>query len=302
MAVWFPRRSLFGIAIGAALTTRRRARAGERDAGTSFDAIDLTLERVPGLARRALVLVPKNVAAGERLPVLVLLHGLGETTSEALGIRAWVDRYGLLTSHDRLAEPPVSAASRRRDLPEERARAINDELRAAPYDGRTVIVCPFTPNVWRTPDPRRTLDRYAAWIGDDLLPAVRSRTPATDAPLRTGIDGCSLGGFVGLEVFLRRPENFGVWGGVQSAFGEAQAPAFASRIAEAVERVGPRHLHVETSLGDAFYRANTALARELEKRRIAHTFSALPGPHDQPWLREAGTLEMLLWQDRALRK
>ena len=32
---------------------------------------------------------------------------------------------------------------------------------------------------------------------------------------------------------------------------------------------------------------------------IANDLQILPGPHDQPWLRESGALEMLLWHDRS---
>jgi predicted esterase len=269
-----------------------------REAG--FELLDLTLGGAGDLARRAFVLVPRDAAKGARLPLLILLHGLGETTSEDAGVRAWVDRYGLVSCHARLAHPPVTPVTNRGDLTADRARAINTELAAHPYDGQIVLACPFTPNVWRTPNPRRALDRYADWIADALLPELRAKTPAHPSPARTGFDGCSLGGFVGLEVFLRKPELFGAWGGVQSAFAEAAAPAFATRLAAALERAGPRRLHIETSTGDPFFKANVALARELERRGISHDRAVLPGPHDQPFLREAGTLEMLLWHHRAL--
>jgi enterochelin esterase-like enzyme len=176
---------------------------------------------------------------------------------------------------------------------------MNDELEKRPYDGKAVLVCPFTPNVWRLPEPRKALDRYADWIATILLPAVRSQTHADDSPDATAIDGCSLGGFIGIEVFLRRPELFSAWGGVQSAIREAASSSYANRIAAAFEKAGPRRLHVETSRGDPFRAANVALSRELEKRKIAHDLVVLPGPHDQPFLREIGTLEMLLWHDRA---
>jgi hypothetical protein len=100
---------------------------------------------------------------------------------------------------------------------------MSDALRARPFDGRIVFVCPFTPNVWRLTDTSRGLDRLAAWMEDVLLPEVRAKTPAETLPAHTGIDGCSLGGFVGLELFLRRPGLFGAWGGVQSALKEASA-------------------------------------------------------------------------------
>ncbi|HVY44627.1 MAG TPA: hypothetical protein VHB21_02060, partial [Minicystis sp.] len=111
------------------------------------------------------------------------------------------------------------------------------------------------------------------------------------------LDGCSLGGYVGLEVFLRRPDAFVAWGGVQSAFGAHRAPAYGAALASAVARA-PRPLHVETSEGDPFHDANVALAKELARRGVPHELSVLPGPHDQPWLREAGTVDMLFWHDR----
>jgi len=295
------RRSVLGLgALALPLSTRISRAATEGAAADRFDLYDWKLEGSADLSKRAIVLVPRDVPAGTRIAQLVLLHGLGETSDETLGARAWIDRYGLLTSHARLSRPPVLPESKRRDLTSEHAAEINDELRTRPFDGRMVLVCPFTPNVWRLPNSAGALDRLAAWVAEVLLPEVRAKTPAAPSPERTGIDGCSLGGFVALEIFLRKPALFGAWGGVQAALREASAPKWADRIGEAVKIAGPRHLHIETSRGDPFFAANAALSRELEKRRVRHDFAVLPGPHDQPWLREAGTLEMLLWHDRAL--
>jgi hypothetical protein len=301
MSIRLHRRHWLGLGLSA-FPPRRALFAPSNDGVPegAFDVLDWKLEGSRDLARRATVLVPRDLPAGARVPLLVLLHGLGETKSEDAGVRAWIDRYGLLTSHARLSHPPIAPETKRGDLTSERARAINDDLAGRPYDGKLVLACPFTPNVWQKADPRQALDRYAAWVADVLIPEVRSRTPADGSPARTGIDGCSLGGFIGLEVFLRRPEQFAAWGGVQSAINEGAAPAIANRLAAAVASAGPRRLHVETSTGDAFYRANLALSRELKKKGVPHDFVALPGPHDQPFLREAGTLEMLLWHDRAL--
>jgi iron(III)-salmochelin esterase len=272
------------------------------DAGSDrFELSDWKLEGSADLSRRAVVLVPRDVPEGTRIPSLVLLHGLGETSDETLGVRAWIDRYGLLSSLARLSRPPITPESKRGDLTSEHAREISDALRAKPFDGRLVLVCPFTPNVWRLPQAGNALDRLAAWVTDVLLPTVRAKTPADPSPHRTGIDGCSLGGFVALEVFLRKPSSFGAWGGVQAALREASASRWADRIGAALKTAGPRRFHIETSRGDPFFAANAALSRELERRAIRHDFAVLPGPHDQPWLREVGTLEMLLWHDRALR-
>ena len=53
-----------------------------------------------------------------------------------------------------------------------------------------------------------------------------------------------------------------------------------------------------TSSADPFLAGNQALAAALRKKGVACDLRVLPGPHDQPWLREAGTIEMLLWHDR----
>jgi len=224
------------------------------------------------------------------------LHGLGETVDERLGVRAWLDRYGLQSALARLRCPPVSRTSHRDDWGDGIAR-VNVELAAQPYRG-LVVACPFTPNVQRQDDPRAALDAYAGWIADIVVPRARLEAPVLGDAAHTHLDGCSLGGFVGLEVFLRRPEAFGQWGGVQAALSRAHAPGYADRLAATIARTGPRPLHLETSEGDPFRAANEALAAALTSRGVPNELLVLPGPHDQPWLRESGTLEMLLWHDR----
>jgi acetyl esterase/lipase len=75
---------------------------------------------------------------------------------------------------------------------------------------------------------------------------------------------------------------------------------YARRIAEASARLGPRRVHVTTSSFDPFRDAAKRLAQRLEERGVDVTFTLAEGPHDQTFLREAGTLELLLFQARAL--
>jgi enterochelin esterase-like enzyme len=156
------------------------------------------------------------------------------------------------------------------------------------------------------PDPHKggnaatTLDALAEWIVESVVPRAQVEAPVVPDPAKTAIGGCSLGGYAGLEVFLRRPESFAGFAGVQSAIGEAGAPAYADRIARAIARVGPRKLLLESSSLDPYRAANERLAAELKTRKLAADLRVPPGPHDQPWLREAGTIELLLWLDRAL--
>jgi len=263
---------------------------------------DLVLEGDKRIARRALVLAPTHVPAGTQLPVLVLLHGLGETGNERLGIHAWGDRYGLVRCYERLRRPPVQKLfPKQRWFSDEHLSRINAELEARPLRG-LVLVCPVTPNPHKVGPAARTLDRYADWIEDTLLPAVRKKVSCLEGAENTGLDGCSLGGYVGMEVFLRKPKLFGTFGGVQSAFNVPAAHRYAKRIAEIVAEVGPRAVHMETSSQDPFRKANQALVTKLTELGVPAKLSLIPGPHNQPWLREVGTLEMLHWHDRHLGK
>lgn len=248
-------------------------------------------------ARKALVLTPRRPPPKGGYPTLVLFHGLAETTNPELGLRAWADRYGLVAADERLRRGSVAAPTPNRYLTEARAAAIDAELRTRPYRG-FVVVCPFTPNVYEGGATIMALDRYASWVTDALLPAVRRAAPVRPDPMSTRVDGCSLGGYVALEVFLRKPEFFGAVGGVQSAYGERMALVYARRLRETLGRVGPRAIHIETSVWDPSLKAHRILNDELRRAGVDSDLTVLPGGHDQNFLREVGALEMLLWHDR----
>ena len=286
------RRSFLSAA--AATLVGRRARADAPKSGATPD-LDIRDIRVEGdLSRRFVLCVPTHLAKHERVPLLVLLHGLNETQEERMGAFAWIERYGLGTAYERLRRAPVARTSTAPLWTDERVAEINAELAKRPFRGM-VLACPYMPDL-QISSPSE-LDRYAKWITDVVVPRAHKEAPTLTDAKYTGLDGCSLGGHFGLEVFLRRPEAFGAWGGVQTAIGEASAQEYARRLAEVLAKVGPKDIHVETSTNDAFRRGNEAFSASLAKRGVPHEFRMVPGPHDQAWLRESGTLEMLLWHD-----
>jgi enterochelin esterase-like enzyme len=261
---------------------------------------DLVLDGDKKLARRSLLLVPKHVPPGRKLPMLVLLHGLGETGNEMLGIHAWGDRYGLVRAYERLCRPPVERLYPKQSwFSDDHIARVNRSLARRPFGG-VVLVCPVTPNPYKLQPAARTLDRYADWIEQTLLPAVRERAPVSDGARHTGLDGCSLGGYVGVEVFLRKPHLFGSFGGVQSAFSAPAALSYAERIAKALADIGPRPIRLGSSGSDPYAAANRAFAKKLDELGVPNELSIPPGPHNQPWLKEVGTLDMLLWHERKL--
>jgi enterochelin esterase-like enzyme len=233
---------------------------------------ELETREVPidGTVSKLFVLgMPRHLAPFERVPLLVLLHGLGETGDARTGAWAWFERYGLGTAYDALCDSPS-------------------------FRG-LVLVCPYMPNL-AIADPR-AFDAYASWIVDTVLPAARREAPVIDSPRATYLGGCSLGGHFSLEVLLRRPEAFGAWAGVQTAISEAAAASYAQRLADALGRVGSRELLVETSSEDPFRHGSEALSRALTRLGHTNRFIELPGPHDQAWLRRSGTRTMLAWFD-----
>lgn len=270
----------------------------------SLTLLDLAVEGPRDFGRRFTLFVPNHLAAGERVPLLVLLHGLGEVGDPRLGVYAWHERYGLGSAYDRLRTPPIARTGARPDIRDDQLAAINSTLAAQPFRG-LCIACPYTPNLARMPSPASAHEDYAAWLTEVVIPRARKEAPVLPDAAHTALDGCSMGGPIGLEVLLRRPDHFAAWGSVQSAFGVPRAKALAERLAAAAPRMArvpgkapSPAIHLETSSGDPFHESNLLLSRELGKLGIAHDLLDLPGPHDQPWLREAGTLSMLLWHDR----
>ena len=88
---------------------------------------------------------------------------------------------------------------------------------------------------------------------------------------------------------------------MQGAATAVRLGLYADKLAAALGKVVRTSVHIETSEADPFRETNTALAALLTKKGVANDFVVLPGLHDQVFLREAGTIEMLLWHDRRLR-
>ncbi len=248
-------------------------------------------------ASRFDLLIPKHLAKDARVRLLVALHGLGESHDPELGAKAWVDRYGLASSYLRLMSPPITKTAKRGDWTDERLAEVNASLKKRPFAGMA-IACPFTPSFKDVADRAKVLREYGEWLVQDVVPLARKEAPCAAGPANTAIDGCSMGGPFALDVFLAHPDVFGAVGTVQGAFGPQRAPKYAESIADAVTKHGARSVHLLSSEGDKFKDSAKALGAELTKRSVTNQVRIIPGPHDQPWLREAGTIEMLLFHDR----
>jgi enterochelin esterase-like enzyme len=258
-----------------------------------------TLEWDLGQGNRAVVLVPAWGGADARYPVLVALHGRGEAVKgPERGAWGWARDYALVRAIERVCAPPLTAADLEGFADEARLARQNRSLAERPFGG-LVVVCPWVPDLDLKSDV--ALREYAAFVTGVLLPRVRRETPALQAPAATGIDGVSLGGAVALRVGLGRPEAFGAVGALQPAILN-DPPAEWVEIAKAARARNPQlKLRLLTSTEDYYRGAVERASAALQKADVAHELAVVPGPHDYPFNRGPGAVELLLFHDRALR-
>jgi hypothetical protein len=275
------------IALGLALGTRR---AEAKDADLDEDLRNLRLFDLTEQGRRFVLIVPKYQNPDQRIPLAVLLHGLGETGDARLGAYAFVEKYGLGSAWQRMKRDPIERTTKRGEWTDERLAEVNAELAARPFRGMA-LACPHMP----MPEGPPFHDAYSKWIEQALIPRCRKEARVIEDAEHTYLAGVSLGGYVSLEVMTRIPHVFGAWAGVQSAFAAGAAPGYAEKLARDGKK---RDYLILTSREDRFKNVSESLDAAMTAKKLPHTFRVIPGPHDQPWLQEAGTIEMLLWLDR----
>jgi predicted esterase len=266
--------------------------------GANFSIHDIKVSGSRRIGQRFTLLLPRHPTA-KPLRLLVALHGLGETHSQRIGARAWIDRYGLGTCYGRLLAPPVKAlGSRSRHWTSEQLNRINLALKQRAFRGFAVL-CPFTPNVYRLPR-KKALDDYASWLSDEVLPRARREANISHKAKDTHLCGCSLGGYVGLEVLLRKSTTFGAFSSLQGALGRHRIARYSKSLAALSKQHGPRPFLLASSSADPFLDVNRQLYNKLRKQHLDAELYIGKGPHNQPYLRDHGTLQLLLWHDRQM--
>jgi hypothetical protein len=246
------------------------------------------------------VLVPERLPS-DRFPVLIAMHGRGETLKgPERGARGWVDDYALLRALRRLARPPLAEGDFEGFVEQARLAEVNMALGHAPYAG-LVVACPYTPDVLGREEPFSQAPLLANFLIDVLLRKLRSDTPAIATPEATGIDGVSLGGRCAIAVGLHRPEEFGAVAGVQAAFDPENTSDFVARAERALAKNPRLRLRLLTSSEDYYLPVMRRFHAALDRKGIRHDFLVVPGPHDYAFNRGPGSIEMLIFHDRVLR-
>jgi enterochelin esterase-like enzyme len=269
----------------------------------SFSEKELEFEGSAVGPEKALAIVPRWGEPGEKFPVLVALHGRGESVRGMdVGARGWLRYYDLGKTIERLRSPPLTREDLKGFADETRLARINASLAERPFRG-LVVVCPWVPDLVNERD-RLNLDAplpFGRFVVESLLPRTLEETPALGDPAATGIDGVSLGGRVALVVGFAHADRFGAVAALQPAIQESEPPAIARRAREAVGDARRLKLRIVTSDQDYFRGAIGGLHLALNAEGIEHEHLVLPGPHDYAFNRGPGGFEMLLWHDRVLR-
>ena len=247
---------------------------------------------------RAVVVVPSWTKPDERLPVLIALHGRGEANKgPALGVMGWPRDYALLRAIERLCAPPLTGVDYEGFFDPARLADTNTSLASNPFKG-LIVVCPYLPDFdLHKPVPVKDYGRY---LLETVMPRVRAELPALPAAAATGIDGVSLGGAAALRIGLGAPEAFGAVGSLQAALGEDQVNEMTDLARSARARNPSLKLRLLTSTDDYFRGAIAHTSSAWKSAGIEHDYADVPGPHDYPFNRGPGAIEMLLWHDRML--
>ena len=269
--------------------------AGTTDVGRgSTQILEWTLD---GVSTRAAIVVP-TWGTGTRFPVLVALHGRGESLKPpSAGALGWPRDYALVRAISRACAPPLTDVDFEGMSDPARLADTNRDLAARPFRG-LIVVCPWVPELDLLKESE--VQRFGRFVLDVLLPRVRKETPALSAPESTGIDGVSLGGALALRVGLSQPAEFGAVGALQPAIGEERTQELTDLARAARSKRPGLKLRLTTSHEDYFRPAVKKLTESWSANGVAHDFADVPGPHDYPFNRGPGAYEMLLWQDRML--
>lgn len=284
--------------VGAQRVRLAPARLGCIGGATSLvpsEQVDLLDWRFPN-ARfgelRCVVVVPKPLVG--RLPLLVALHGRGETVDARTGAFAFVERYGLLEALALLRRPGLVPSTFATHARPARLVALDRALALAPLSG-VVVACPSVPSDLGG----AAYQDYAKFLADQLLPKLRMQVAVASSTRATGIDGVSLGGIAALRLGMARPDLFGAVAAMQPAI--IDDPPEGHIREPIAQRLGARRMRLMTTDDDVYRASVVATSEWLRARNVAHELLVTPGAHDAAFLANLGCTEMLAWHDVVLR-
>ena len=245
---------------------------------------------------RVVVMLPDPLPVDRKLRTVIALHGRGESLkAPAEGAMGWPRDYALVRAYERVSNPPLTSTDFEGFVEPAHLDAVNRQLADRKFGG-LAILCPYLPDL--DPFDSEKLVSYGRYLVEEVLGRAKKELPVHGSRESTGIDGVSHGGIVALLVGLAHPESFGAVGALQPAFSPDKTSDLV-KLATSARQELPK-LRLTTSHDDYFREQVAELSAAWDAASITHDFSDLPGPHDYAFNRGPGSMELLLWQDRAL--
>jgi len=212
------------------------------------------------------VFLPTNIAAGEKLPVVYLLHGGNG------GFRDWSNESGVA----RYA-----------------AKGI-------------ILIMPEGAFSYYQNAALKPEDKYEDYLVNDLIADVETRFPVAKGRENRAVVGISMGGFAAIKLALNRPELFafagaispsidnlhrrispkllGGWWRIRTIFGPSGSGSRLSRdpfmlVQSANPAVTP-YVYLTAGNGEPLLEPNRRFAARLSQRHFSYEFHIKPGGHD----------------------
>jgi predicted alpha/beta superfamily hydrolase len=150
-------------------------------------------------------------------------------------------------------------------------------------------------------------DAYLSFIVDTIKPRIDRRYRTRPGPAHTAMMGSSMGGLLSLYAWFKRPDVFGLAGGLSPSlwFGRAELFAFA----ESVDLPRGRRLYLDVgtaegagTLRDARALRSILRARGMDRRSLIYLEDRGGGHNEAAWSRRSErAIESLLGRRRSTR-
>ena len=216
------------------------------------------------------VFLPATIIPGQKLPVVYLLHGAGES------YQSWSNDSDVAG----YADPAKS--------------------------GGLILVMPEGDSSYFVNAAGKPEDKYEDYLADDLIADVETRFPAARGRGSRAIVGVSMGGFAAVKLALSRPDLF-VFAGALSPAVDVPSRRFSWRrwqqsmrfrsifgpdgseprrrddpfvLVRTADPARTPYLYLTAGEQEALLEPNRRFAALLHERRFAYEFHTKPGGHD----------------------
>lgn len=242
----------------------------------------------------AIAAVPKELAIGERAPLVILLPGGHHNMQgHVTGVWGWWCEYMLGDTDTALRRGTLTPRDFQQLVRPAELATFNRLLALQPFRG-AVYVTPWVVGRQLDPQPHGTM------VGDflrDVVSRCRTELPVIDSREATGLGGMSSGGLWTIYSGSLCSDLFGTLVATQPFTDDLVKP-----LREVVsKRARPQRLRMVSSVDDHQKKSTTALSAALTEDGVEHEYYEYLGAHSAGFAAGPGGLDALLQFDRALR-